>query len=161
MTLYEIDRSMEDLVDPETGELLDYEKFAQLQMAREAKLENMAMWVKNLKAEADAIKAEKKNLEARQQAAENKAKRLQEYLTEALGGEKFKTARVVVSYRKSASVEVTDEAAVIEWMEHNGYDRYVKYAAPSVSKTDVKKVLDCGVKIPGAELVERQNVQIK
>ena len=27
MTLYEIDKSISDLIDPETGEILDYEAF--------------------------------------------------------------------------------------------------------------------------------------
>ena len=43
MTIYEIDNRIAELVDPETGELLDYEAFAELQMEREAKIENMAL----------------------------------------------------------------------------------------------------------------------
>lgn len=48
MTIYEIDARMAGLIDPETGELLDYEAFASLQMEREAKIENMALWYKDL-----------------------------------------------------------------------------------------------------------------
>ena len=59
MPLYEIDQSIKALVDPETGELLDYEAFARLQMEREAKLENIALWIKDLRAKAEEIKAEK------------------------------------------------------------------------------------------------------
>lgn len=32
MTLYEIDRQIEDLIDPETGEVADAEEFDRLQM---------------------------------------------------------------------------------------------------------------------------------
>lgn len=42
MTIYDIDQNLMALVDPETGELLDVEAFARLQMAREKKLEGMA-----------------------------------------------------------------------------------------------------------------------
>ena len=38
MTLYEIDQAIQGLVDPETGELMDYEAFAALQMDRDARL---------------------------------------------------------------------------------------------------------------------------
>lgn len=41
MTLYEINEAMLALVDPETGELMDYEAFSALNMAREEKLENI------------------------------------------------------------------------------------------------------------------------
>ena len=161
MPLYEIDHSIKALVDPETGELLDYEAFARLQMEREAKLENIALWIKDLRAKAEEIKAEKKKLEDRQRAAENKAKRLTEYLALALNGQKFETARVEVSYRKSAAVEVSDQGAAIDWLSVNGYDDRLQYAAPTISKTDLKDLIQSGVAVPGAEIVERQNLQIR
>lgn len=76
MTIYEIDARMAGLIDPETGELLDYEAFASLQMEREAKIENMALWYKDLTAEAKAIREEEKALAERRKSAENKAERL-------------------------------------------------------------------------------------
>ena len=63
MTIYEIDSRIAELLDPDTGELLDYEAFAALQMEREAKIENMALWYKDLSAEAKAIRDEEKALE--------------------------------------------------------------------------------------------------
>ena len=86
MTIYEIDARMAGLIDPETGELLDYEAFASLQMEREAKIENMALWYKDLTAEAKAIREEEKALAERRKSAENKAERLKGYLDEG-GGE--------------------------------------------------------------------------
>ena len=80
MTIYEIDQSIASLVDPNTGEIGDYDMFCELQMEREAKVENMALWIKNLNAEADAIKAERDNLYEREKAARNKADRLKKYL---------------------------------------------------------------------------------
>ena len=65
MTLYEINAEIASLVDEETGELLDYDRFADLQMERDAKIENMALWVKDLDAEAAAIKAEETALAER------------------------------------------------------------------------------------------------
>ena len=41
LSLYHIDQALEALIDPETGELLDYDAVEQLQMDRERKIENM------------------------------------------------------------------------------------------------------------------------
>lgn len=43
---------------PETGELGDYKAFQRLQLAREAKIENLALLYKETRATAEAIKAE-------------------------------------------------------------------------------------------------------
>ena len=72
MTLYEIDAQIaalenasEDdmIIDEETGELGSVvQALDALRMAREEKLENVACWVKNLSAEADAICEEENRL---------------------------------------------------------------------------------------------------
>lgn len=157
MTLYEINQEMLNLVDEETGEVLDYEKFLELNMAKEEKLENIGLWIKDLKAEASALKAEKDALARRQKTAENKAESLTNYLQMMLNGEKFKTPRVSVSYRVSKAVEVDD--GFIEWAMSNG-EEYLRYKAPEVDKTALKEALEKG-EVPHAEIVERVSVQIK
>ena len=94
MTLYEIDEAILACTDQETGEIIDPEALTALQMERDRKLENVALWVKDLKAEAEAIGNEVKALTARKKAAENKAERLKEWLVTALGGEIFKTSKL-------------------------------------------------------------------
>ena len=59
MTIYEIDQAIMNCVDVETGEIIDTEQLDKLQMERDAKLENVACWIKDLKAEAEALKNEK------------------------------------------------------------------------------------------------------
>ena len=116
MTLYEIDQAIQGLVDPETGELMDYEAFAALQMDRDAKIENMALWYKDLMADAKAIKEEADTLNERRKALENKAERLKSYLSLALDGEKFQTARCSVTFRKTSSIQVSNpEALTAGW----------------------------------------------
>lgn len=163
MTIYEIDNRIAGLVDPETGELLDYEAFAELQMERDAKIENMALWYKDLTAEAKAIREEEKALAERRKSAENKAERLKGYLDEALAGESYKTSRVAVSYRKSTALEIKpeDEATVLEELETCGLHNCIMYQAPKISKTELTKELKAGAIVPGAELVERSNIQIR
>ena len=53
-TLYEIDEEILDCVDQETGEIIDPEKLAQLQMDFDKKVEGIALWIKNLLSDAEA-----------------------------------------------------------------------------------------------------------
>ena len=66
--LYDIDQEILACIDDETGEILDVEKLDALQMERERKLEGVALWVKDLKAEAAAVKEEADKLTARKKA---------------------------------------------------------------------------------------------
>lgn len=108
MNIYEIEKAIESLID-ENGEIMDFDAFMELQMARETKIENMALWVKDLTAGAKAIKEEEATLSERRKAIEVKADRLREYIAEMLSGEKFSTPKVSISYRKSAAVEIEDD----------------------------------------------------
>ncbi|MBR7084867.1 MAG: siphovirus Gp157 family protein, partial [Oscillospiraceae bacterium] len=73
-TLYEIESAIYDCVDSETGEVIDEEKLNTLMMERSAKLEGVALWIKNLESDAAAIRAERDNLDKRMKSTENKAK---------------------------------------------------------------------------------------
>lgn len=161
MTLYEIDQRITELVDPETGELLDFDAFAELQLERENKIEGMALWVKDLSATAAAIKAEIDTLTERKKSAERKAESLKRYLSEILQGEKFSTPRCAVSFRRSTSVQVDDSESLVRWLEQNGLDDCLKYKEPEVSKTEVGKLLKSGTPVPFAHLEEKQSVGVK
>ena len=155
MTLYEIDSQITALIDPESGEIADYEAFERLQMDRQAKIENVALWVKDLDAEAKAIREEEKALAERRRVAENKADRLREYLRLALNGEKFSTPKVAVSYRKSIGVMIDDEEAFLA--EHPEYAR----VKTEIDKASLKDALKSGAEVVGAALEERVSMQIK
>jgi FtsZ-binding cell division protein ZapB len=86
MNLYEIDSAILDCVDMETGEIFDELKFEELQLTREAKIENICLWIKNLKAEAEALKQEKDAFAQRQKATENKLESLKKYISSYLDG---------------------------------------------------------------------------
>lgn len=160
-SLYEIDRQILALVDPETGEIMDGAAFDQLQMAREDKLEGIACFIKNTAAEAAAIRAEEVALAARRKELENRVERLKTYLSEALGGEKFQTARCSVTFRKTSRVEVTELALAVAWAQSHGYDSLVKYKDPEIGKDDLGKLLKSGIEVPGVELVEGLSMGVK
>lgn len=153
MTLYEINNAILSCVDMDTGEIIDESALSALEMARGEKIENISLWIKNLRAEASAIKSEEDSLRKRRKACENKSKSLENYLVTALNGERFKTARVSISYRKSESVEVTDITKLD--------DDYLNFADPTVDKIKVKEALKKGIPLKGVKLVEKQNIQIK
>lgn len=153
MNLYEIDREIEGCIDWETGEIIDVERLDALNMERDRKIENILCWIKNLKADAEALKAEKMSLAERQKTAENKAARLTEYVSSVLNGEKFSTAKVAASWRRSEAVVVDDANAII--------DDYLTYKDPEPNKTKIKAAIKAGVDVAGCRIEERNNLTIK
>lgn len=157
MNLYEIDDAIMSCVDPETGEILDLEWLDKLQIQRERKIENILCWIKNLESDAEQIKTEEKALAERRKAAEKKAESLRDYISSILNGEKFQTARVAVSYRKSEAVVVDN----MEELLYNNCDDYLTYKELEPNKTKIKAALKAGVPVPGCHLEERNNMSIK
>ena len=96
----------------------------------------------------------------RRKVLENKAEGLKRYLSDALQGQKFQTSKCVVSFRKTPSVELTEPALAIAWAQTHGHGEIVTYAAPTISKTELKKLLKTE-EIPGAELVYSMSCGVK
>lgn len=153
MKLYEIEQAIMDCIDMETGEIIDAEKLDQLQMEREAKIENVACWIKELKAEAEALKAEKLAFAERQKVAENKMESLKKWLAYALDGQAFKSTRASVTFRATESVEITD----IYKLDEN----FLRYKEPEADKTAIKDAIKAGQEVAGATLVKSTSTIIK
>lgn len=169
MTIYEIDariaalsNAAEDdmLIDEETGELMTVSQaLDSLRMEREEKIENVACWVKNLSAEADAIKEEEINLAKRRKAAETKAQNLKTWLIAALTREdgttdRIKTARVAVSVKRNPPSTVVDDALL-----PSSYK--VAKITYQADKELIKRELLAGGEVPGAHLEYGRSVMIK
>ena len=154
MSLYTINQQILECIDLSTGEILDTAAFDQLQMERDEKIENIALWIKSLKADALAYKNEKDAFAEKQKRAENKAESLTKYLASVLNGKKFKSVRAEVSYRKSTSVLVDETKLSAKWM------REVP-ATHVVDKVEITKAIKAGENIEGAELIERNNIQVR
>ena len=150
--LYEIMNEIENFdfeIDEETGEILNFDALDRLQV----KIENLCLWVKNLKSDAEAYKAEKESFAKKQKQAENRAASLHNFIQTVLNGENFKTDRVTVSYRKSEAIELEDKICVP--------DKYFMPQEPKLDKTGLKKAIKAGEEFGGVHLVERQNMSIK
>lgn len=169
MTLYDIDAQIaaldgaaEDdmLIDAETGELLSVaQALDALRMEREAKLENVACWVKNLSAEADAIREEENRLMKRSKAAETKAANLKAWLLASMTREdgttdKLKTGRVSISVKRNPPSTVVDD----ELLPSTYKVAKITYQA---NKELIKRELLSGGEVPGAHLEYGRSVIIK
>ena len=161
MTLYEINEALLNAVeiDPETGELLNPEQIESLQMDLSAKVENIALWIKDLKAETEAFKHEIDVLTERKRVAENKAKSLTNYLNGFLNGQRFETPKVQIRYRKSKEVEYDNE--LMGWLQTEGRDEFLRFRDPEINKTALKEAIQNGAEIPHAWIAEKTNMTIK
>lgn len=163
MKLFDIDEKLvacvkldeSRVVDTESGEIIDLEAIAALEMERDKKIENLGCWYKNLLADAEALKAQKNAFAEREKAAKAKAESLKGFLGRYLNGKKFETAKVAMSFRKSEAVEF-DAKCIGDVPEE-----FLKFKDPELDKVAVKKAIKAGETVPGCELVQRQNLQIK
>ena len=166
MTLYEINAQIQSIldrmyeeVDEETGEVNAelMTELTEMNEARDMKLDNIGAYIKNLDAEAKAIKDEMDALKKRLDQKKRKIESLKEYVAQDMmrnGDTKKESARVVFSFRKSKAVEITDETLLPK--------EYVTIKTETKpDKVEIKHAIDAGKEVPGAELVERQSLQIK
>ena len=160
--LYEIDAEILATIDQETGEIIDLEKLDALQIERERKLEGVALWIKDIKAEAAAVKEEADKLKAREKSLDNKMEGLKNWLSYALGGEKLKTARCNVYYTHNQRLAVEDEGKLIGFLKTlKKPEQFLKFSEPELRKDEIKKALKDGYEIPGASLEQTESVVIK
>lgn len=155
MKLYDIEMAMLECVDEETGETIDIERLEALEMERDKKISNIGCWIKDLKAESEALKNEKQALEKRQMVAEHKAESLKQFLQYYLNGAKYKDSRISISYRTTKAVNIAEDLDVNELPDD--YKR-VKVEA---NKTAIKDALTNGIEINGCSIVENTSMIIK
>lgn len=128
------------------------------------KAENVAVYIKNIEAEAKVLKAEEDKLKARRQSKEAAAKRMREYLMRCMDQaniSEIDEPKAAISIRNNAeSVEISDSGEFIKWAE-SGHDDYLRYKGPEVNKPAVKAALKAGENIPFAVLARSRSLTIK
>ena len=171
MKLYEINNEIAALLvqlepDPETGEIPSNEEelIAQinsLALRREDILEHLAKQVLNIRAESAALKAEEERLKKRRGALDVKDKRLVHILDRECDGVTTNLGVATLSYRKTSKVEVTDEAKAVNWLKRHKFMDAIKVVAPTVYKTEVRRLLSAGQKVPGCMVVDDRSCSLK
>lgn len=168
MKLYELANDYENLMAAiENGDIPEEalaDTLESITSLLDEKADNIACWIKQLIAEAEAIKAEEDKLKARRTAKLKRAERLTEYLAECLtngGISKLETARNVISFRKNPpAVVFDDENKFIEWAQVHA-DGLLNYGKPKVDRVAVKVALENGAEIEGFRIESKLNLQIK
>lgn len=129
------------------------------------KAESIAIYYKQLLAEAKMLKAEKAAIAKRQSQKEKQAESLKTYLfksMQALGRQKIDMPRAVMSLKKNApSLVVDDEISFVEWAEEHNLDHLLKYSMPEVKKNDVKALCKKDEEIPFVHMEAKQSLSIK
>jgi len=166
MRLYDIDSSMLAVIDgglvfdEETGEVLwDEESFAELEGERNAKLEACALYIKDLCADVDALKAEEKRLAERRKAAEKRAERLKRYVADSMclfGDKKLETTRACMTLRHSEAVEVDED--MVAFLPREFVTAKVSL---NPNKAALRKALKDGEEVDGARIVSRTSLVVK
>ena len=169
MKLYEVNQMIEgifeQLVDPETGEIVENEallaQLDSLQMERSRILEYLAKLVLNTRSQMAALKEEEKRLKERRASLERKDTRLMEILDRECAGEKTDCGVATICYRKTTRVEVGDDATAVSWLMEHGHSQCYKVPAPEISKSEVKKLLAAGTEVPGVALVQDYSCSLR
>lgn len=154
MKLYEIPGELENLLSQEE---IDFDAVSELAKTETEKLESIGLWVKNLEANAAAMKIEVKNLQNRITTAENKSHSLKDYLRGYLlsnNRKTFESPKIKLSFRKSEIVEIYNEEKI-----PNDYKSEV--LTVKVDKKMLKEAIKGGANFNGVALIEKQNLQIK
>ncbi len=161
MTLYEIRKDYLDALNNievnEDGEVLNIDAIEQAEGAFLDKAESVAIYIKNLTAEAKAIKEEEKAQASRRISLEKKIDRLTQYLDINLrdvGRDDFKTAKVEVTYRASERLIVDDESIIPD-----DYKELV--TEMKVSKDSIKRAIKAGAVVEGAHIEKCKNIRVK
>jgi len=161
LRLYEIAdeylKALDNIQVNEDGEIINMEDIESLKGEFDAKTEAVACYIKELKANADALKAEKEALDERMKSALKKADWLSGYLSDNMrlvGKTKFETPKCKLSFRKSSSVFIADE----ELLDKAYMKEKITYTP---DKTAIKDAIKGGSIVVGAELIEKESLQIK
>ena len=162
LSLYEISEKFRSFfenppIDEETGEITDYAALDAIDASFDEKAESVACFIKSLQYEASALKNEETSLELRRKRIERKQESMTKYLIscmDAVQKEKVSTPRCAISFRKSKAVNIFDENKLP--------DEFIKVVEKrSPDKAEIKKAILSGIAVPGAEVVENRNLQIK
>ncbi len=159
MNIYEINAAIVKAISEctdENGEITEkgLETLSALQLEKEQKIEDVALWIKDLKAENSAIESEISGFKARIKKNESKIATLEKWLITATDGEKFSSPKCVISFRASTATEITNLSEIPE--------AFVRQRTEIIpDKTKIKAVLQAGGFIKGAKLAQRKSVIIK
>lgn len=159
MNLFELNdkfRELEKMEDVDSDILKD--TLDSLEIDRNEKLDNIATWIEKNKSQIDWIKNKIADLRKMQKALTNKNDSLMQYLTDAIddiGVKSIQTQNHVLKPRNYAPrVEILDETKIPA--------RFVELETKTkIDKTEIRKAIQNGETVDGAEMTANRKTVIK
>ena len=152
--LYRQILEMEPETDDEFGAMMT--ALDELQGELTEKADNIVRYIRNLNAEAEALKAEEAALYKKRKAAENKAERLKAYLAAQMtlcGLKELKAGLFKLRFQPTApAISIVDESAVPEKF------RRVKI---EIDRLAIRDAIKAGEEVPGIELQRGEALVIR
>ena len=168
MKLYEITKEMRVLdelflscIDEETGEVKDDGVIDILEQELKLQLQTKGAGIiksfKNSEAMLNGVDEEIKRLQALKKSISNQINSRKEYIVrnmEMMGITKIETELGNLSLRKSKSVNIYDESLIDK--------KFIEVETKEkISKTEIKKAIEAGENVQGANIVEKNSLNIK
>ena len=157
-TIYEMTEQAQQLLELLTDGEIDEQTFLDTieGMGAIDKVENICKVISCLSADSQMFSNEIKRCQDRKRTIDNNITRLKKSLYDfyiASGQKQLKAGIFTVSSRKSTAVKITNEEAIP--MD------YLTIPMPKADLTAIKQAIKEGINVPGAEIEERESVQIR
>ena len=156
--------SLDDMSGDEELEQAWFDTLESVEAEFDDKAENVIAFIKELNAQAAALKEQEKAFAERRRTKEHHAERLKKYLLgcmNTVGRKKIDRPMGCASVRNTPeSPHFEDEAAFADWALAND-SSLLRFRPPEIDKTAVKKYLQAGHEIDGVRLERSQSVIIK
>lgn len=160
MRLYDIDvnlRALWNKIAEQEGEITeeDMQALNELEIAKNDKLEGYGVIIREMKSEIDECDAEMKRIKEIADRKKNAMERLKKSLQEFMIGneiDKFESVKVKLSFRKSQSLEIEEDAIIPEDLMR---------IKKEPDKTAIKEFIVNGGELQGVHLLDKKNIQIK
>lgn len=157
-TLYEMTAQASALYELLQNEEIDEQVFNDTLEAigTEEKIEGYCQVIKELQGDFEKFKAESDRLTARMKTTKNSIDRMKDSLLaflQASGQDKVKAGTFAVSIGQSKATNIVDESLIPAEFKTPQPDK--------IDKTAIKKAIESGVAVSGAEIIINESVRIR
>ena len=158
MNLYEMTNNAKELYELLQQDIIDEQTFADTleSIGVEDKLIGYCQVIGQLKADVEMLKAEEDRIGAKRKSAEKSIDRMKNTIGEfmlACGKDKKKAGTFSISITPVKSVNIIDENKIPK--------EFLVEQKPKVDRVGIRKAIDSGVSVAGAELVTNNSVRIR
>ena len=157
-TLFEMTQQAKQLYEMMQSDLIDETTFNDTLEAigTDEKIEGYCQVIKQLQADTEMFINELNRLEARKKTIENNIERMKKALTnylQAIGQSKVKAGTFTASLSTTKAVNISNYNEIPS--------EYLIEQPPKVDKKSIKKAIEDGKTVPGAEIVSNDGIRIR